>query len=709
MRKKLNVFNTVLFTLIFCFMLGNCEDISFDKSLVKQIEDDTTCTVRFYVGNPIDVPVGTENPYVDVKYKIGQVITADELPDSNDKRFANLNGSWVIKNWKWVTTSAPLPDDIIKDSDGNIISIRPTGVVIELFGNWVHGCTLTFMDGLYGSTVGKEFSGVSKEPIKFWSGEEVKIPKPVADVSSSENTVEFDGWYTDAGLTNSFSSASLEPDGYYHYPTDSYTTNTTLYAKWKYKYVYVDPQNSASTDDNSGIDSTKPLKTIAEAKKYLANALGDASDPPAIKLMSVVKEDDFGSLSSITTSPCRNAVLTRWSGYKGSLIEVSSSDLTLESTTLDGGSETSITSVEPAIWSTKNLTLKNLTIKNFNNISMEIGEGMSAVYCSGSVNISGCTFENLSSRKTSYDGSALYLEGGGFISNTSINVKKGNGIACTSSSNAVTELKDVTINNDTGYSIYAASDVKVHKESTGSYIKNVDVRNNKKMSIGDGVTFDSSGAINLQAGASVDILNNLTLTSPATYIAKIQSSAYTSNPIVLTGSGTLVADNYTKFACAHSGYGINSEGKIVPIGSISIGIDNPSGFTEIDPGNLETDQVYLESSGKTKIRFNLNSDVASKLVEWGLESDSSVLKHPIQYVIDDVYGCVQVKRDSYGVDYAEIVLTDINGGSGVVPNDFGTPLGNSLSKGLHSLQIYSEAADSSTTVIKKKNYTIIVK
>ena len=173
----------------------------------------------------------------------------------------------------------------------------------------------------------------------------------------------------------------------------------------------------------------------------------------------------------------------------------------------------------------------------------------------------------------------------------------------------------------------------------------------------------------------------------------------------------MLASSYSLFTCGHSssGYGINSDGKIVPVGSISITINNPSGFTEIDPGNLETDQVYLESSGKTKIRFNLNSDVASKLVEWGLESDSSVLKHPIQYVIDDVYGCVQVKRDSYGVDYAEIVLTDINGGSGVVPNDFGTPLGNSLSKGLHSLQIYSEAADSSTTVIKKKNYTIIVK
>lgn len=702
MRKKLNVFNTVLFTLIFCFMLGNCEDISFDKSLVKQIEDDTTFTIQF-CGGPVSSPDDWSN-MVFLKYKIGSTITAADLPNTNtNSEMASWKPGYVIKSWKVQYNSV---SNITLESE-SVSSIVLNGNDVTLYPEWTVARTLTFMDGCSGASAGKEFSGNYSGTIKFWTGENVKIPKPEAQFKSGDNVVEFDGWYTDAGLTTSFSSASLEPDGYYHYPTDSYTTNTTLYAKWKYKYVYVDPQNSASTDDNSGIDSTKPLKTIAEAKKYLANALGDASDPPAIKLMSVVKEDDFGSLSSITTSPCRNAVLTRWSGYKGSLIEVSSSDLTLESTTLDGGSETSITSVEPAIWSTKNLTLKNLTIKNFNNSSMEIGEGMSAVYCSGSVNISGCTFENLSSRKTSYDGSALYLEGGGFISNTSINVKKGNGIACTSSSNAVTELKDVTINNDTGYSIYAASDVKVHKESTGSYIKNVDVRNNKKMSIGNGVTFDTSEAITLQTGASVDILNNLTLTSPATYIAKIYSNDYGNNPTVLTGSGTLVADNYTKFACAHSGYGINSDGKIVPIGSISIGIDNPSGFTEIDLGDLAVTQVNLNASGDTVIRFNLNSGVADKLAEWTLTGTSNIA-HPIQYMIDSTYGCVQAEYDSgTGKWYADIVIGRKPGNT--IPNAFETSDNPyPLTKGLHTLQIYSEAKEANA-VVTKKTYNIVVK
>ena len=418
---------------------------------------------------------------------------------------------------------------------------------------------------------------------------------------------------------------------------------------------------------------------------------------PAVKLMSAVKDSsDFTSLSDISTTTCNYAVLTRWSGYKGSLIDVSTSALTLQNTTLDGGSEDGMFSTEPAIWSNNDLTLKNLMIKNFNNNSTE--EGMSAVYCTGQIMVTNCTFENLSSRNTSYDGSALYLTGGGTVSGTSINVKKGYGIACTSSSNELTVLKDVTINNDTKYSIYVASDVKVLKESTGSNIKNVYVAGNKKLAIGDGVTFDSSGAINLQAGASVDILNNLTLTSPATYIAKIQSSAYTSNPIVLTGTGTLVADNFDKFTCAHDGYGINSEGKIVPIGSISITIDNPSGFTEINPGSLESEQVDLQSSGNTTIRFNVPDDAYNSIVTWSG-------KKPIQYMIDGEYGAVEIKGTS-GHYYADIVV------SGTIPNVFDPSAATvtyNCTLGLHSLQIYSEAADTSTTVIKKNNFTIVVK
>lgn len=725
MRKKLNVFNTVLFTLIFCFMLGNCEDISFDKSLVKQIEDDTTCTVRFYVGNPIDVPVGTENPYVDVKYKIGQVITADELPDSNDKRFANLNGSEVIKNWKWVTTSAPLPDDIIKDSDGNIISIRPTGVVIELFGNWVHGCTLTFMDGLYGSTVGKEFSGVSKEPIKFWSGEEVKIPKPVADVSSSENTVEFDGWYTDAGLTNSFSSASLEPDGYYHYPTDSYTTNTTLYAKWKYRYVYVDPRNAAD-NSKTGIDSTKPLKTIAEAKKYLVNALGDASDPPAVKLMSGIATsgtyaypDAFVDLKDLTTTTYNYAILSRYPGFKGAFFH-NTENTTIENITIDGGKIADCLPIFSTIISTTEL--KNVVVQN-NYTSSDYPSVISD--SSAHLTIEDCKFINNKTTASGMNGSVIRTSANATFKNTEIKGNDGNGIAVivTNDNGYPMLIENCTISGNTGYGIIAeGGDFSNYKtlnitvkdsskitDNTEGNVKLINKTKDVNLIVYSGVIFDSSKYIELTNGATIQIAEDLTVTSPATYIAKIYSNDYGNNPTVLTGSGTLVADNYTKFACAHSGYGINSDGKIVPIGSISIGIDNPSGFTEIDLGDLAVTQVNLNATGDTVIRFNLNSGVADKLASWGIPgTDPEETAHPIQYVIDSTYGCVQTEYDSgTGKWYADIVIG--RKPDDTIPNAFETSDNPyPLTKGLHTLQIYSEAKEANA-VVTKKTYNIVVK
>lgn len=727
MRKKLNVFNTVLFTLIFCFMLGNCEDISFDKSLVKQIEDDTTFTIQF-CGGPVSSPDDWSN-MIFLKYKIGSTITAADLPNTNtNSEMASWKPGYVIKSWKVQYNSV---SNITLESE-SVSSIVLNGNDVTLYPEWTVARTLTLMDGCSGASAGKEFSGVSKEPIKFWSGEEVKIPKPVADVSSSENTVEFDGWYTDAGLTTSF-SAYLESDGYYHYPTDSYTTDTTLYAKWKYRYVYFDPANKTGKADNAntGIDRNHPVSTVAEAKKYMQS--NDKAE--AVKMMSGISSN-FSDLSDLTTSTYNNAVYLRDSTFKNALVGINDnfSPINIENVTFDGGYDGSEASkAEAPVFSGGKLTLDTVVVRNNYNKQ----SNFSAVNAYGTGNsLNNCEFFNNHSL-----GSVIKISNESTLTNTTIHDNTGNGVnynKSTTGGEYKFTIDKCTIVNNTGYNLYFTGEDKgiyttpgtgkieikdsiIKNQGAGSNLGNMYAINKKRIYIASDVIFDTAPVrfdyVSADNSCYPAFVLNGSFPGPkidgTTNNVVIYSEHYTDNPIVIedeTG-GTLLASSYSLFTCGHSssGYGINSDGKIVPVGSISITINNPSGFTEIDPGNLETDQVYLESSGKTKIRFNLNSDVASKLVEWGLESDSSVLKHPIQYVIDDVYGCVQVKRDSYGVDYAEIVLTDINGGSGVVPNDFGTPLGNSLSKGLHSLQIYSEAADSSTTVIKKKNYTIIVK
>ena len=130
MRKKLNVFNTVLFTLIFCFMLGNCEDISFDKSLVKQIEDDTTFTIQF-CGGPVSSPEWSNMVFL--KYKIGSTITAADLPNTNtNSEMASWKPGYVIKSWKVQYNSV---SNITLDSE-SVSSIVLNGNDVTLYPEW---------------------------------------------------------------------------------------------------------------------------------------------------------------------------------------------------------------------------------------------------------------------------------------------------------------------------------------------------------------------------------------------------------------------------------------------------------------------------------------------------------------------------------------------------------------------------------------------
>ncbi|MBR5933911.1 MAG: hypothetical protein IK002_08005 [Treponema sp.] len=662
------------------FILVNCSDfifdseIKFNQSINEQIENDTTVTVTFVSDNP----AVTGDYYTSrKKYKIGSGITAENLPNSNtDKEMSSWKSGKVIKAWK-VYKDGGLT---ISTNGDEVESFLASANGIILYPEWRDECVLTLMDGVKEGSTGKAYSGNTPNVIKFWAGEKVRIPTPGAQFNASDNTVVFENWYSDSSLSSSCNFLDTDSEGLY-WQTESSTTHTTIYAGWKYKYVYVDPQ-SAQDDSPTGIDRNHPVKTIAEAKKYLKNAIYNASNPdevPAIKLMSVVSDSsDFSSLSGITTSDFNNAILTRWSGYTGSFIDATTSGPTISLTTFDGGSTLGLNSSAPAICSNQNLTLTDVTIQNFHNTSTDVEKAASAVYCSGYVTISGCTFKNNSSGNTSPYGSSLYLTGNGKIENTDIS-------------------------NAAGYSVYAGSDVQILNDSN---IKNAYVKGSKSLTIGDGVKFDTSKSVYLESGASIKIVESLS----DTLVAKIESQDYTNAPFVLTVDGSVsLTDNYKRFACAHSGYGINSLGQIVPSGDISITISNPGGVEEFDLGNLSQTQVSLNTSSDTVVRFILNSGVIDNLATWGLVPGGAEA-HPIQYMIDGTaYGCVQAKQDSAtGNWYADIV---IGRQDNKIPNEFEQSSSWSdyeLNLGMRSLQIYSAGKDSSK-VVTKKNYTIIVK
>ena len=715
MRKKLNVFNTVLFTLIFCFMLGNCEDISFDKSLVKQIEDDTTFTIQF-CGGPVSSPEWSNMVFL--KYKIGSTITAADLPNTNtNSEMASWKPGYVIKSWKVQYNSV---SNITLDSE-SVSSIVLNGNDVTLYPEWSTAKTLTLMDGCSGASAGKEFSGNYSGTIKFWTGENVKLPKTEAVFVSGQNEVEFDGWYKDANLSTS-AGLTPDPEGNYFWQTDASTDNTTIYAKWKYKYVYFDPANKTgkADDANTGIDRNHPVSTVAEAKKYMMS--NDKAE--AVKMMSGISSN-FSDLSGLTTSTYNNAVYLRDSTFKKSLVGINDnfSPINIENVTFDGGYDGSEASkAEAPVFSGGKLTLDTVVVRNNYNKQSDF----SAVNAYGTGNsLNNCEFFNNHSL-----GSVIKISNESTLTNTTIHDNTGNGVnynKSTTGGEYKFTIDKCTIVNNTGYNLYFTGEDKgiytspgtgkieikdsiIKNQGAGSNLGNMYAINKKRIYIASDVLFDTAPVrfdyVSADKSCYPAFVLNGSFPGPkidgTTNNVVIYSEHYTDNPIVIedeTG-GTLLASSYSLFTCGHSssGYVINSEGKIVPNGSISITIDNPSGFTEINPGSLESEQVDLQSSGNTTIRFNVPDDAYNSIVTWSG-------KKPIQYMIDGEYGAVEIKGTSSHY-YADIVV------SGTIPNEFDSSAATvtyNCTLGLHSLQIYSEAADTSTTVIKKNNYTIVVK
>ncbi|MCR5386141.1 MAG: right-handed parallel beta-helix repeat-containing protein [Treponema sp.] len=726
MRKKLNVFNTVLFTLIFCFMLGNCEDISFDKSLVKQIEDDTTFTIQF-CGGPVSSPEWSNMVFL--KYKIGSTITAADLPNTNtNSEMASWKPGYVIKSWKVHYNSV---SNITLDSE-SVSSIVLNGNDVTLYPEWTIARTLTLMDGCPDSS-GKEFSGNCSYKILFWTGENVKIPKPEAQFKSGDNVVEFDGWFKDPAFNNACSGdGTFMDDGtYISWQTQDSTVDTTLYAKWKYKYVYFDPANKTgkADDANTGIDRNHPVSTVAEAKKYMQS--NDKAE--AVKMMSGISSN-FSDLSGLTTSTYNNAVYLRDSTLKNALVGINNNftPINIENVTFDGGYDGSEASkAEAPVFSGGKLTLDTVVVRNNYNKQSDF----SAVNAYGTGNsLNNCEFFNNHSL-----GSVIKISNESTLTNTTIHDNTGNGVnynKSTTGGEYKFTIDKCTILNNTGYNLYFTGEDKgiyttpgtgkieikdsiIKNQGAGSNLGNMYVINKKRIYIASDVLFDTAPVrfdyVSADKSCYPAFVLNASFPGPkidgTTNNVVIYSEHYTDNPVVIedeTG-GTLLASSYSLFTCGHSssGYGINSDGKIVPIGSISIGIDNPSGFTEIDLGDLAVTQVNLNASGDTVIRFNLNSGVAEKLAEWTLTGTSNIA-HPIQYMIDSTYGCVQAEYDSgTGKWYAYIVIG--RKPDDTIPNAFETSDNPyTLTKGLHTLQIYSEAKEANA-VVTKKTYNIVVK
>ena len=236
-----------------------------------------------------------------------------------------------------------------------------------------------YYDYNFGGT-GKTFSGsMTSLPHVYETGTKLYIPSPVSGISSAENTVEFAGWYTDEAGT-----VPLDSDGSGYYIDVTTMGDVSLYAKWKAKYIYVDPANG--NDDNDSFTSSTALKTIAKAKTYLQEA---SLDSPAIRVLSTISDStDLTDLDNLSTASYNDAILQKASQLAGALLEINSGiSCTLSNITIDGGSSSS--SAPAIVVDGGDLTLGSLSVVQNFNISNNSVKGLIDLSYGGSLSLNG--------------------------------------------------------------------------------------------------------------------------------------------------------------------------------------------------------------------------------------------------------------------------------------------------------------------------------
>ena len=238
---------------------------------------------------------------------------------------------------------------------------------------------IDYYDYNFGGT-GKTFSGSMTSLSRVYeTGTKLYIPSPVSGISSAENTVEFAGWYTDEAGT-----VPLDSDGSGYYIDVTTMGDVSLYAKWKAKYIYVDPANG--NDDNDSFTSSTALKTIAKAKTYLQEA---SLDSPAIKVLSTISDStDLTDLDNLSTSVYNDAILQKASQLACALLEINSGiSCTLSNITIDGGSSSS--SAPAIVVDGGDLTLGSLSVVQNFNISNSSVKGLIDLSYGGSLSLNG--------------------------------------------------------------------------------------------------------------------------------------------------------------------------------------------------------------------------------------------------------------------------------------------------------------------------------
>lgn len=377
-----------------------------------------------------------------------------------------------------------------------------------------------YYDYNFGGT-GKTFSGsMTSLPRVYETGTKLYIPSPVSGVSSAENTVEFAGWYTDEAGT-----VPLASDGRGYYIDVTTMGDVSLYAKWKAKYIYVDPTNG--NDDNDSFTSSTSLKTIAKAKTYLQEA---SLDSPAIKVLSTISDStDLTDLDNLSTASYNDAILQKASQLAGALLEINSGiSCTLSNITIDGGSSSS--SAPAIVVDGGDLTLgPGAVIQNF-NISNNSVKGLIDLSYGGSLSLNGADIKGNSIAS----GYSVYHSDSTSILNmsgaTQIDVSTPVYLDSDCKITVTGELTNDSVAKV--YSIEYVSSPQVLADKTGGSL--LQTNYNKFISAHDDYTIANDGRLYPAAGLEIDFSN------PDIKVYELGSLVNYTGSVNLSGSATSV-------------------------------------------------------------------------------------------------------------------------------------------------------------------------
>ncbi|MGN0725810.1 MAG: hypothetical protein ACI4LR_06535 [Treponema sp.] len=475
---------------------------------------------------------------------------------------------------------------------------------------------IDYYDYNFGGT-GKTFSGsMTSLPRVYKTGTKIYIPSSVSSVSSAENTVEFAGWYTDEAGT-----VPLDSDAGGYYIDVITAADISLYAKWKAKYIYVDPQSSFDgDDDNNGFSSSCPLRTIAEARKYLSQ--GAVLDSPVVKVLSEISSsDDFTQLDGLTTSANKNAILQRASNKTGEAMFNVAGSYSLSNITIDGGPSYSAEDTPVVVSNGGELTLGSGAVIQKFNISNNSVKGLIDLSAGGSLVLDGAVIrENSVANKysvyNSNSSSVLSIQGDSEIAVASP-VYLGSGCK-------ITVTGELT--NDTVAKVYSTgyvSSPQILADKTGGSLLQTNYK--KFISAHDGYTIANDGVLYPAAELEIDFSDHI--------------KVYNLGSLVnYTGSVNLSGSNSTvDFAVDASIYGyINAP-------------DDPSQkviyvSVKDDSGNLKfTNRVNVDGSTKKATVDLINASSGSSITDSGI-----------------YHGIIYTKASSsYGNVYFERVYFDI--------------------------------------------------